>query len=118
MNNKDMPDNNPGGRFMYGSHYSTPGYVMYFLVRQCPEYMLRFQNGKFDTPDRLFSSILRTWNSAYNSLTDVKELIPQFYEGDGLFLLNHKNLNFGVRTDKVEVNNVELPLWAKSAQDF
>ncbi|ETO20545.1 hypothetical protein RFI_16671 [Reticulomyxa filosa] len=100
------------GRFMYGSHYSTPGYVMYFLVRQFPEYILRFQNGKFDTPDRLFSSIQRTWNSAYQSLTDVKELIPQFYEGDGLFLKNYRKLHLGMRTDKIEVNDVELPPWA------
>ncbi len=109
-----MPDDVPGGRFMYGSHYSTPGYVMYFLVRQCPEYMLRFQNGKFDAPDRLFSSISRAWKSAFNSLTDVKELIPQFFEGDGSFLLNTSRLHLGMRTDKVEVNNVDLPPWCKN----
>ncbi|ETO29066.1 hypothetical protein RFI_08063 [Reticulomyxa filosa] len=99
--------------FMYGSHYSTPGYVMYFLVRQFPEYMLRFQNGKFDTADRLFSSIQRTWHSAYHSLTDVKELIPQFYHGDGSFLKNYRKLDLGIRTDKKEVNDVELPPWAE-----
>ena len=111
---REMPSETENDKFMYGSHYSTPGYVMYFLVRQYPEYMLRFQNGKFDAPDRLFSSIERTWDSAYNSLTDVKELIPQFYNGDGSFLLNTNNLNFGIRSDKKEVHHVELPKWSQN----
>ena len=40
--------------FLYGTHYSTPGYVLFYLVRMAPEYMLCLQNGKFDAPDRLF----------------------------------------------------------------
>src|SRR5690242_19236580 len=31
--------------FLYGTHYSTPGYVLFFLVRRCPELMLCLQNG-------------------------------------------------------------------------
>ena len=34
-----------------------PGYVLFYVVRQAPEYMLRLQNGKFDAPDRLFNSV-------------------------------------------------------------
>ena len=75
-------------------------------------------DGKFDASDRLFSSISRTWESAYQSLTDVKELIPQFYDGDGAFLLNTNNLNLGVRSDKKEVHDVELPKWAKNPRHF
>ena len=30
-------------RFLYGSHYSTPGYVIGYLVRKHPEYMLKLQ---------------------------------------------------------------------------
>eukprot|EP01083_Nonionella_stella_P079904 219353_1 len=119
---KEMPCDDDK-RFMYGSHYSSPAYVMYFLVRQHPEYMLRFQNGKYDAADRLFSSIPRTWESAYNSLTDVKELIPQFYDTSsdkpiGSFLLNTNNLNLGIRSDKQEVHHVELPKWSKSPKHF
>ena len=44
--------------FLYGTHYSTPGYVLFYLVRQAPEYMLCLQNGKFDAPDRLFKRYL------------------------------------------------------------
>jgi Beige/BEACH domain/PH domain associated with Beige/BEACH len=38
---QDMDDS-----FLYGTHYSTPGYVLYFLVRSMPEQMLCLQNGK------------------------------------------------------------------------
>lgn len=44
---KDMPSEEEGGMpaFMYGTHYSTPGYVMYWLVRAAPAHMLRLQVG-------------------------------------------------------------------------
>jgi factor associated with neutral sphingomyelinase activation len=32
--------------FLYGTHYSAPGYVLYYLVRSMPEHMLCLQNGK------------------------------------------------------------------------
>lgn len=32
--------------FLYGTHYSAPGYVLYYLVRNMPEHMLCLQNGK------------------------------------------------------------------------
>ena len=38
--------------FLYGSHYSTPGFVLYYLVRAAPREMLNLQSGKFDAPDR------------------------------------------------------------------
>jgi factor associated with neutral sphingomyelinase activation len=31
--------------FMYGTHYSAPGYVLYYLLRVLPEHMLCLQNG-------------------------------------------------------------------------
>ncbi|GFH08813.1 BEACH domain-containing protein, partial [Haematococcus lacustris] len=43
--------------FLYGTHYSTPGYVMYWLLRAAPAHMLRLQNGRFDAADRLFLSV-------------------------------------------------------------
>ena len=47
----------PNPKFLYGTHYSTPGYVIGYLVRKHPEYMLKLQGGKFDKADRLFYSI-------------------------------------------------------------
>jgi factor associated with neutral sphingomyelinase activation len=67
--------------FMYGTHYSTPGYVLYWLVRAAPAHMLRLQAGRFDAPDRLFHALASSWDSATSSTTDVKELIPEFYMG-------------------------------------
>lgn len=41
----DSFDEEEGGirPFMYGTHYSTPGYVMYWLLRAAPAHMLRLQ---------------------------------------------------------------------------
>jgi hypothetical protein len=41
-----------GQPFQWGTHYSTPGYCLFYLLRQLPEHMLRLQSGKFDAPDR------------------------------------------------------------------
>ena len=55
-----VPPNTPGAPsepFLYGCHYSTPGYVVFFKMRNRPQLMLRLQNGRFDMPDRLFTSM-------------------------------------------------------------
>lgn len=31
----------PSPKFLYGTHYSTPGYVIGYLIRKRPEYMLK-----------------------------------------------------------------------------
>ena len=85
--------------FLYGTHYSTPGYVLYYLVRKAPEYMLRLQNGQFDKADRLFYSIAQTWHGVFTNQTDLKELIPEFFDSNGSFLLNSSELNLGVKSD-------------------
>ena len=51
--------------FMWGSHYSTAGYVLHFLAREAPELMLKLQSGDFDKPDRLFTSVARTWRGPF-----------------------------------------------------
>lgn len=71
----DMPE----PRFLYGSHYSTPGFVLYFLVRKIPECMLCLQNGRFDHPDRMFNSVPQTWINVTTHHSDFKELVPEFY---------------------------------------
>jgi factor associated with neutral sphingomyelinase activation len=64
--------------FMWGSHYSTSGYVLYYLAREAPDLMLKLQSGDFDKPDRLFSSIGRAWKGVLENPMDVKELILNF----------------------------------------
>eukprot|EP01028_Stygiella_incarcerata_P004535 TRINITY_DN19_c0_g1_i2.p1 TRINITY_DN19_c0_g1~~TRINITY_DN19_c0_g1_i2.p1 ORF type:complete len:1073 (-),score=250.53 TRINITY_DN19_c0_g1_i2:2522-5542(-) len=106
--------------FMYGTHYSAPSYVLFFLVREAPELMLRLQNGRFDAPDRLFYSMEETWNSCFNNPADVKELIPEFYDlsKPPTFLTNLQGVQFGVRQNGKRVDGVELPPWASSPEDF
>ncbi|CEG40322.1 Lysosomal trafficking regulator LYST and related BEACH and WD40 repeat proteins [Plasmopara halstedii] len=101
--------------FLYGTHYSTPGYVLYFLVRKVPEYMLCLQGGKFDAPDRLFRSIKSTWDGCLSNHTDVKELIPEFFDTSlqaDEWLQNIKHLDLGLTQSFDRVDDVELPPWA------
>ncbi|KAG2501969.1 hypothetical protein HYH03_000465 [Edaphochlamys debaryana] len=117
----DMPHDSFEGAvppFLYGTHYSTPGYVMYWLVRAAPSHMLRLQNGRFDAPDRLFGSVQEAWEGVLNSTTDVKELIPEFYMPAWDFLVNARRLPLGVRQSGRAVNDVELPPWASDPRDF
>jgi factor associated with neutral sphingomyelinase activation len=99
-------------KFMYGSHYSTPGYVIGYLVRKKPEYMLKLQSGRFDKPDRLFKSIKDDWYNVMENPTSLKELIPEFYQNDSTFLKNYQNLDLGVRQNKKKVGDVKIPFWA------
>ena len=102
--------------YHYGSHYSTMGTVLYFLVRLEPftQFFLQFQGGRFDIPDRSFHSVANTWTLASSySTTDVKELIPEFfYLPEGL--LNINNYDMGTMQSGAAVDNVILPPWAKN----
>jgi factor associated with neutral sphingomyelinase activation len=66
-------------RYLFGTHYSCPGYVIGFRVRQHPQWMIKFQAGKFDNPNRLFKGISKEWNSCLTNQGNVKELIPEFF---------------------------------------
>ncbi|KAM4028880.1 protein FAN [Anomaloglossus baeobatrachus] len=108
----------PEPKFIYGSHYSSPGYVLFYLVRVAPEHMLCIQNGKFDHADRMFNSIGETWKNCLEGVTDFKELIPEFYGSDGTFLLNSLNLDLGKRQGGKLVDDVDIPPWASDVDDF
>eukprot|EP00658_Telonema_sp_P-2_P083069 TRINITY_DN8903_c0_g1_i1.p1 TRINITY_DN8903_c0_g1~~TRINITY_DN8903_c0_g1_i1.p1 ORF type:complete len:321 (+),score=63.82 TRINITY_DN8903_c0_g1_i1:165-1127(+) len=69
-------------KFHYGTHYSSPGIVLSYMIRLSPftEQFLKLQGGRFDIPDRLFYSIEESWKSAsIDSMADVKELTPKFF---------------------------------------
>lgn len=103
--------------FLYGTHYSAPGYILYYLVRSMPQHMLCLQNGKFDSPDRMFFSIQQCFDCALTNHADVKELIPQFYLNYD-FLINAQSLQLGATQLGDRVHDVLLPPWARSARDF
>ena len=107
--------------WMYGSHYSSPSTVMLFLLRRTPDAFLHLQSGKFGAPDRLFHSVAASWRSSLESHTDVKELVPDFYntsEEVGEFLVNSEGLALGETQDGCRVDNVVLPPWAANSRDF
>lgn len=75
------------------------------MVLTAPEYLLCLQNGNFDRPNRLFHrfvryecnvtriivlacSVAKTWENVNTDHADVKELIPEFYQPPGDFLVN------------------------------
>lgn len=119
----DMPTGEDGDMsvppFHYGTHYSTAGIVLYYLVRQQPysSVACSLQGGKFDLADRLFNSIPEAWNMSLNNPSDVKELIPHFFSNPA-FLKNVNNLDLGTRQDGVKVDDVVLPPWASTAEEF
>ena len=105
--------------FLYGSHYSSAGIVLQYLLRIEPftSLALDFQDGRFDAPDRMFHSIAESYNSALNTFSDVRELTPEFYYMPE-FLTNMNNVNFGKKQNGEDVSNVILPPWASSPEDF
>lgn len=114
------PDANGEPPFHYGSHYSSQGSVLHFLLRLEPFTGLarQLQGGRFDHADRLFSSVAKTWDGCLRSTADVKELTPEFYCLPE-FLVNHDGHELGVAQDGVPVHDVVLPPWANgSAHEF
>lgn len=57
------------------------GVVLFFLVRLEPftSLHIQMQDGHLDVPDRLFSSIPSVFRLCTTSLSEVKELVPEFY---------------------------------------
>ncbi|KAJ2502257.1 hypothetical protein GGH96_001192 [Coemansia sp. RSA 1972] len=112
----------PTGRikkFHYGTHYSSAASVAYYLIRMEPfaSVHISLQSGKFDHADRQFHSIADTWNSCTTSSGDVKELTPEFFYMPE-FLINHNGLNLGRKQDGTRLNDVKLPPWATTPEEF
>ena len=107
-------------KFLYGSHYSSPGIILHYLIRQEPftSMAIDLQSGRFDCPDRLFFDIAESWNSCLTSTSDMKELIPEFYCLPEMFL-NTNRFPLGRTQSGRIVDDVGLPPWAKgSAHEF
>ncbi|XP_055492812.1 neurobeachin a isoform X3 [Leucoraja erinacea] len=105
--------------YHYNTHYSTASTTLSWLVRIEPftTFSLNTNEGKFDYPERTFSSIAKSWRNCQRDTSDVKELIPEFYYLPEMFV-NSNNYNLGIREDGTVVSDVELPPWAKKPEDF
>lgn len=104
-------------KFMYGSHYSTAvGTVVHYLLRLYPFTNLHvaYQSGHFDVADRLFASIADAWAMNTTSLSEVKELTPEFYSSQA-FLVNSSRHRFGNAHNGQEIDHVQLPPWARGS---
>ena len=103
--------------YHYGSHYSTPIAVSYYLVRLEPftRVFFEFNDGKLDLADRTFHSLKKSWelsSGETQSKSDVKELTPEFFYLPE-FLQNRNRIDFGVLQNNAKFDDVELPPWAK-----
>ncbi|EFJ19512.1 hypothetical protein SELMODRAFT_110788, partial [Selaginella moellendorffii] len=104
--------------FHYGSHYSSMGIVLFYLLRLEPfsSFHRTLQGGKFDHADRLFHSIQNTYANCLTNTSDVKEIIPEFFYMPE-FLVNTNSYYIGVKQDGQHLNNVILPPWAKGSPE-
>lgn len=100
-------------RFHWGSHYSSVGVVLYYLLRLEPYSGLArdLQGGRWDHPDRLFHSVREAWEINTGTSSQVMELIPEFFYLPN-FLTNSNKFDFGSRQNGTEIGDVELPPWA------
>ena len=119
---KEMPGEEKN-KFIYGTHYSTSAYVIGFLSRKFPQYMLKLHSGKFDHPDRLFTSIELDWEICLNNPGSLKELIPEFYEDNIEFLHINEwiDLIFGYKQrgeEAIKSNNLFHPSTYEDGADF
>ncbi|XP_037087488.1 LOW QUALITY PROTEIN: neurobeachin-like, partial [Pollicipes pollicipes] len=105
--------------FHYGTHYSTSAFTLNWLVRLEPftTMFLALQEGKFDHPNRLFSSVLLSWKNCQRDTSDVKELVPEFYYLPEMFI-NSSQYKMGQTEEGVTVDSVALPPWAHSPEHF
>lgn len=113
-------DSPSGVPFLYGSHYSTEAFVVYYLIRQEPftSMAVKLQGGRFDCPDRLFFDLKRTWDGCSKlSLSDVKELVPEFFCCPEIFM-NSAQLPLGELQEGGSVSDVVMPPWCTDVFDY
>eukprot|EP00850_Spirogloea_muscicola_P020769 SM000226S07410 [mRNA] locus=s226:160492:175617:+ [translate_table: standard] len=100
-------------KFHYGSHYSSAGIVLYYLVRIEPytSLAIHLQGGSLDHADRLFSDVSATWDSVLTDMSDVKELVPECFYLPEMFG-NVNNIDLGTTQKGDKLGDVKLPPWA------
>ena len=97
--------------FNHGTHYSTAGFVIWYLMRLEPFTSLHIslQSGRFDHPDRQFRSVRAAFEGCCNNPSDAKELVPEFFYQPE-FLYNVNRLDLGrTQTGDVSVGRVVDP---------
>jgi factor associated with neutral sphingomyelinase activation len=98
----------------HSSFYSNASTVLYYLIRQFPEFIIKRQNSIIGSHDRIFKSIERAFRSSLTLTGDFKETVPEFYTSNSSFLINSELMQL----DEEPLADVELPLWAKDSTHF
>jgi hypothetical protein len=96
--------------YHFASLYSNSGIVLHYLVRLLPytRMFLDYQDNNFDCADRTFHDAKTSyWLSSFESTSDFKELIPEFYYLHE-FLLNKQGFNFGKRQNVREIYSLNF----------
>lgn len=104
--------NIPAQLYSWGPICSAVLYIYLIRVEPFTTMHIEFQSGRFDSPNRLFSSISQSFKTVVNESNDYRELIPEFFFMSE-FLENKNNFDLGLNN-----GNVELPKWAKTPFDF
>ncbi len=73
-----------------------------------------FQDGHFDVPDRLFASVADAWKLCTSALSEVKELVPEFFSNPA-FLKNINGYAFGCIQDGTPVVRCVDVCWGGGA---
>ena len=90
----------------FNTHYSSCGYILYYLVRLIPFTFghIKLQSGHFDSPERMFSS-LENYLSAISNSDENRELCPElFFTFETFINLNHFDLGY-IKSDNFLIND-------------
>lgn len=110
---KEISDSQ-GVEYYHSSFYSNASTVLYYLIRQFPEFIIKRQNSIFGSHDRYFKSIEGAFKSSLLLKGDFKETVPEIYANSASFLINSELMQL----DEEALADVELPLWAKDPIHF
>ncbi len=95
----------------------TPNTACSSVQRLTFPVQVELQSGHFDVADRLFHHMGELWKGSTQSMGDVKELIPEFYYMDELFV-NSSCLPLGTRQNGETVSDVVSPFRALCISAF
>ena len=111
---KESDSNSSETHYNYGSHYSTPFYLVHYLIRLFPLTQMHIElQGDGSIDKRLFVSISDSFINASSGHGDFRELIPEFFYLPEMFQ-NINNIDFDLGENSF-TNDVELPEWANKS---
>ena len=108
--NEEEEDNEDEDLVYFNTHYSNIVYTSNYMVRLFPYSFcaIELQGNYFDDPNRLFFSIEKTLLNIASQISDIRELIPEFFYLPEMFI-NINNFNFLSLQNGDKVDDVIIP---------